>query len=135
MSQEDDRKILDSLEKPPFKSKKFIMILIGLFLMTGTGVGVSFMFPANVNSIFETYVFGLSSIILGYVGAAGASEAVVKRKFAERNSMRETSLKNTSSDKFPREPLMGEMPNIPIETGVFSIVGKKSPPPLIGNEG
>lgn len=131
---ENKDNLSEGMNKPMMASKKFRMILLGLVLITGTGIGMAFMFPEAIDRVFDTYCIAVTTLILGYVGVEGTSDAMVKKKIAEKRGDALVAEKNKLAS-LPSEPSLepiGSM-DIPIDSVVHR-VHRGSPPPLRGHE-
>lgn len=126
MSEKDN--LGEDLNKTMWTSKKFRMILIGLILVTATGIGMAWIFPESASGVFNTYCVAVTSLVLGYVGVEGTSDAMIKKKIAEK---RGDALVARTSPFPPPDPLAEDTMAIPIQTGIHQI-HRASPPPLRG---
>lgn len=129
MEQKDN--IDENLNKTMWASKKFRMVLIGLFLVTGTGIGMAFIFPQTIDRVFDTYCIAVTTLVLGYIGVEGTSDAMVKKKIAEKRGEALVISKSPS----PSLPTVSRIDDpidhldIPIQS-VVQRVHRGSPPPL-----
>lgn len=131
---ENKDNLSEGMNKSMMASKKFRMILIGLFLVTGTGVGMAFMFPQAIDRVFDTYCIAVTTLILGYVGVEGTSDAMVKKKIAEKRGDA-LVVEKSKPASIPSEPGLEPIgrADIPVESVVHR-VHRGSPPPLRGHE-
>lgn len=130
MEQKDN--LGEDLNKTMWASKKFRMILIGLLLITGTGIGMAFLFPKSVDRVFDTYCIAVTSLILGYVGVEGTSDAMVKKKIAEKRGdalveTKKSRLSVPNPDVQFLDPV--DQSDVPVQS-VVQRIHRGSPPPL-----
>lgn len=129
MEQKDN--IGENLNKTMWASKKFKMVLIGLLLVTGTGIGMALMFPESVDRVFDTYCIAVTTLVLGYIGVEGTSDALVKKKIAEKRGEALVMSKSPSPSLPPEVRIENPIDHldIPIQS-VVQRVHRGSPPPL-----
>lgn len=126
--------LAEDMSKPMMASKKFRMVLLGLVLVTGTGIGMAFMFPQAIDRVFDTYCIAVTTLVLGYVGVEGTSDAMVKKKIAEKRGEALVAEK-VKPPSLPSELALEPISHmdIPIESAMHRI-HRGSPPPLRGHE-